>query len=133
VPYPALLPLQILLIGCMAAIASDHSRGSGPMWVSPPAAFRGRSRPDSHPCALGPGGFRRAACEDAHGKRRARRRRCKLTVGGESCAVTGKLLEGTYFLQKYRSQHERRRFMLELDLGGIVATIRSRNEARVVK
>jgi hypothetical protein len=33
VPYPVLLPLQILLIGWMAAIASDHSRGIGPMWV----------------------------------------------------------------------------------------------------
>ena len=36
VPYPALLPLQILLIGWMAAIASDHTRGSGSMWVSQP-------------------------------------------------------------------------------------------------
>lgn len=34
IPYPVLLPLQILLIAWMAAIASDHSRGSGPMWVS---------------------------------------------------------------------------------------------------
>jgi hypothetical protein len=33
IPYPALLPLQILVIAWMAAIASDHSRGSGPMWV----------------------------------------------------------------------------------------------------
>src|SRR5580658_454950 len=34
VPYPVLLPVQLLLIGWMAAIASDHSRGSGPMWVT---------------------------------------------------------------------------------------------------
>jgi hypothetical protein len=34
VPYPVLLPVQILLIGWMAAIASDHSRGSGPTWVT---------------------------------------------------------------------------------------------------
>ncbi len=40
VPYPALLPLQILLIGWMATIASDHSRGSGPMWVSHPRTRR---------------------------------------------------------------------------------------------
>ena len=33
VPYPLLLPLQILMVGCMAAIVSDHNRGSGPMWV----------------------------------------------------------------------------------------------------
>jgi len=33
IPYAVLLPLQILLIGWMAVIASDHSRGSGPMWV----------------------------------------------------------------------------------------------------
>ncbi len=33
IPYPVLLPLQILIIAWMAAIASDHSRGSGPMWV----------------------------------------------------------------------------------------------------
>jgi hypothetical protein len=36
IPYPALLPLQILLIAWMAAIASDHSRGSGRMWVESP-------------------------------------------------------------------------------------------------
>lgn len=33
VPYPVLLPLQCLVVAWMAAIASDHSRGSGPMWV----------------------------------------------------------------------------------------------------
>ncbi|MGA2398072.1 MAG: hypothetical protein ABSG30_08435 [Steroidobacteraceae bacterium] len=33
-PYPVLLPLQIVLIGGLAAIACDHSRGSGPLWVS---------------------------------------------------------------------------------------------------
>jgi hypothetical protein len=33
IPYPVLLPLQILAIAWMAAIASDHSRGSGPMCV----------------------------------------------------------------------------------------------------
>jgi len=36
VPYPLLLPLQILLLAGMAAVASDHSRGSGPMWVESP-------------------------------------------------------------------------------------------------
>jgi hypothetical protein len=34
VPYPILLPVQILLVGWMAAIATDLSRGSGPMWVT---------------------------------------------------------------------------------------------------
>jgi len=34
VPYPVLLPVQILLIGLMAAIASDHNRGCGPTWVT---------------------------------------------------------------------------------------------------
>jgi hypothetical protein len=33
IPYSVLLPLQILVVGWMAAIVSDHSRGSGPMWV----------------------------------------------------------------------------------------------------
>lgn len=33
IPYPVLLPLQVLVVGWMAAIVSDHSRGSGPMWV----------------------------------------------------------------------------------------------------
>lgn len=33
VPYPVLLPLQLLIVAWMAAIASDHARGSGPMWV----------------------------------------------------------------------------------------------------
>jgi hypothetical protein len=33
IPYPLLLPLQILVAAWMAAIASDHSRGSGLMWV----------------------------------------------------------------------------------------------------
>jgi hypothetical protein len=41
VPYPVLLPAQILLVAWMAAIASDHSRGAGPMWVESPQA-RGR-------------------------------------------------------------------------------------------
>jgi hypothetical protein len=36
IPYPALLPLQILLIAWMAGIASDHSRGSGRTWVESP-------------------------------------------------------------------------------------------------
>ena len=36
IPYPLLLPLQILLIAWMAAIASDHSRGGGRMWVESP-------------------------------------------------------------------------------------------------
>jgi hypothetical protein len=40
VPYPLLLPVQVLLIGWMAAIASDHSRGSGPMWVTRPRTRR---------------------------------------------------------------------------------------------
>jgi hypothetical protein len=34
IPYPLLLPIQILLIAWMTAIAGDHSRGSGPMWVT---------------------------------------------------------------------------------------------------
>jgi hypothetical protein len=33
IPYPVLLPLQIVVVAWMAAIASDHSHGSGPMWV----------------------------------------------------------------------------------------------------
>ena len=33
IPYPVLLPLQILIVAWMASIASDHSRGSGSMWV----------------------------------------------------------------------------------------------------
>ena len=33
IAYPVLLPLQILVVGWMGAIVSDHSRGSGPMWV----------------------------------------------------------------------------------------------------
>ena len=33
IPYPLLLPLQIVLAAWMAAIASDHSRGAGSMWV----------------------------------------------------------------------------------------------------
>jgi hypothetical protein len=36
IPYPVLLPLQILLIAWMAVIASDHSRESGRMWVARP-------------------------------------------------------------------------------------------------
>jgi hypothetical protein len=36
IPYPVLLPLQILLIAWMAAIASDHSRGGGRMWIESP-------------------------------------------------------------------------------------------------
>jgi hypothetical protein len=36
VPYALLLPLQILLLAWMAVIASDHRRGSGPMWVESP-------------------------------------------------------------------------------------------------
>jgi len=36
VPYALLLPLQILLLTWMAVIASDHRRGSGPMWVESP-------------------------------------------------------------------------------------------------
>jgi hypothetical protein len=34
VPYPLLLPIQILLIAWMTAVAGDHSRGSGAMWVT---------------------------------------------------------------------------------------------------
>jgi hypothetical protein len=33
IPYPVLLPLQILIVAGMASIASDHDRGSGPMWL----------------------------------------------------------------------------------------------------
>lgn len=41
IPYPVLLPLQILVVGWMAATVSDHRRGSGPMWVE---SFRVRRR-----------------------------------------------------------------------------------------
>ena len=40
VPYPVLLPVQILIAAWMAAIASDHSRGRGPMWVESPQTRR---------------------------------------------------------------------------------------------
>jgi hypothetical protein len=40
VPYPILLPVQILVAAWMAAIASDHNRGTGPMWVDSPQARR---------------------------------------------------------------------------------------------
>jgi hypothetical protein len=40
IPYPLLLPLQILLIAWMAASASDHNRGNGPMWVERPQIRR---------------------------------------------------------------------------------------------
>ena len=40
-PYPVLLPLQILVAGWMAAIVSDHTHGSGPMWVQ---SFKVRQR-----------------------------------------------------------------------------------------
>jgi hypothetical protein len=36
IPYPVLLPLQILIAAWMAAIASDHSRGGGRMWIESP-------------------------------------------------------------------------------------------------
>jgi hypothetical protein len=41
IPYPVLLPLQVLIVAGMAAIASDHSRGSGPTWIE---SFRVRQR-----------------------------------------------------------------------------------------
>jgi hypothetical protein len=34
VPYPLLLPLQVLLIGWMAVVAVEHARGAGLFWVS---------------------------------------------------------------------------------------------------
>lgn len=34
IPYPVLLPVQILLIAWMAVIAADHWRGSGFFWVT---------------------------------------------------------------------------------------------------
>jgi hypothetical protein len=40
VPYPVLLPVQILIAAWMAVIASDHSRGGGPMWVESPRTRR---------------------------------------------------------------------------------------------
>ncbi len=36
IPYPLLLPLQVMLVAWMAAIASGHRRGSGPFWVASP-------------------------------------------------------------------------------------------------
>jgi len=36
IPYALLLPAQILLIGWMAMIADQHTRGSGPFWVTRP-------------------------------------------------------------------------------------------------
>jgi hypothetical protein len=33
IPYSTLLPIQVLIIAWMAAIASDHSRGQGPFWL----------------------------------------------------------------------------------------------------
>jgi hypothetical protein len=40
IPYPLLLPLQVLLIAWLAVIAADHTRGSGTFWVSDPRRAR---------------------------------------------------------------------------------------------